>query len=383
MTLRRTPIHEFHRDYSRRLVEFSGWEMPLHFSSVIEEHHAVRSTAGLFDVSHMGKLAVTAASSELSQLTISTLPERVGVCKYTHLTDRGGRIIDDVIFSTLARGQYLCVCNAGAAEGVIEHLKGSLASQATIDFTSKIVCLAIQGPASPSVLQSLLDTSILELGPFHGTFAAIKPEVVAPPVEGEGWDPIWRVLGLDERREQIYVTTTGYTGEVGFEIFASNGLGRALWAYILQPRDDLTVIPVGLAARDTLRLEKGFLLSGQDFDGRQTPLETGYERLIDWNHDFLGRELLLQMKERGSYSRLMGVKLLDDAIPRRGNGIYKGEGRVGELTSASFSPSLGIGIGLGYLDPNVARPGEKVGIDVRGEVHPAEVVRTPFVRRPA
>ncbi len=160
-------------------------------------------------------------------------------------------------------------------------------------------------------------------------------------------------------------------------------MGRALWAYILQPRDDLTVIPVGLAARDTLRLEKGFLLSGQDFDGRQTPLETGYERLIDWNHDFLGRELLLQMKERGSYSRLMGVKLLDDAIPRRGNGIYKGEGRVGELTSASFSPSLGIGIGLGYLDPNVARPGEKVGIDVRGEVHPAEVVRTPFVRRPA
>lgn len=355
--------------------------MPLYFSSLAGEHEAVRAAAGLFDVSHMGKLVVNSRSRDLSFLTASNLPESVGVCKYTHLLNTKGGIIDDIILTCVSRDRYLCVPNAGATKRVTGLLTEHLGQGAAVDLTANLVCLAIQGPQSIEALQSILATPITGLGPFRGVFATLHPDIIQGPVETEGWEPGPHPLGLENTAIDVYVTRTGYTGEIGFEIFAANETGLAIWSSLLDRGGADRVVPAGLGARDTLRLEMGYLLSGQDFDGRQTPLEAGYAWIVDWDHDFVGRDSLAHLKERGGYPRFTGVKLLDRAIPRRGNSVSRSGNPAGKLTSASFSPSLGVGIGLGYLDVDVAGKGEEVEVEIRGKKHPATTVRLPFIKK--
>lgn len=380
MALKRTPIFPYHFKYARSLITFHGWEMPLSFSGIVSEHRTVRSSVGLFDVSHMSKLLVRGGEGvqrTLQNLVPSKIPLAEGETRYTHLLDTSGGVIDDVVISALGPGAWLCVCNAGASQKVLKWVKSILPEGSLKDLTNQLVCLAVQGPDSSDALSDLGMVNHQELERFEGAFDIFaEAHLGGVPPEGEGWPPLRWCLGLHDDGDpwEMYITRTGYTGEDGFEIFAPNGLGWVVWATLAERG----VIPAGLGARDTLRLEKGYLLSGQDFDGSQTSLEMGYSWLIDWGHEFIGREALLMQKENGVLRRFRGLMLKEKGVPRPGNLVQR-EGRtVGRLTSATLSPSLGVGIGLGYMDPAV-RYGDLLIIDIRGRRVEAEAVRLPFL----
>lgn len=351
--------------------------MPLYYEGIRAEHRAVRSRVAFFDVSHMGKVLL--GGSEITPRLQRLLPSRVpvpnGRCRYTFLLDEEGRILDDMIFCRLSDTSYLCVCNAGPRERVVAWFRERLGTSRVRDLTSDLVCLALQGPEAERSLQRLSTVSLAELSPFRGAATAI-PE--GAPVEIKGWASLSSFLGptLGASPGGYYVTRTGYTGEDGFEIYAPNPFGEALWTSLVEGSD---VPPAGLGARDTLRLEKGYLLSGQDFDGRQTPFEVGYERLLHWSHDFVGRDALLDRKGETSYRRLQGVRLTEAGVPRPGCTVWQGDREVGLLTSGTLSPTLGVGIGLGYLEPKVRGGGQSVQVEVRGKRLRGEVTKPPFV----
>ncbi len=368
------------------MVDFHGWWMPLYYDSVVREHRAVRARAGLFDVSHMGKIVLfgEGATSTLQRLLPSKMPSKPGVCRYSHLLDEGGRILDDVVVTFLGENRYLCVCNAGATATVLQWFDQWFSDDQIKDLTQELTLVALQGPASADAMGRFFSADVKGLRRFRGTFAAFQGDLRGSselPVEAKGWAPLHTLLGLSGPTEirSVYVTRTGYTGEDGFELLAPRNLGRALWLALLSEGGDFRVVPVGLGARDTLRLEKGYLLSGQDFDGHQTPLEVGYEWLIDWEHDFVGRDALLRLKGRGDYPHVVGVKLLHKGVPRAGNEIRVGDRSIGRLTSATLSPSLGVGIGLGRVKAGTASLGDRVDVLIRERRHPAELVPLPFL----
>lgn len=375
-----TPLGVFHTEHAKRLVDFHGWRMPLYFSSILAEHHAVRRDVAVFDVSHMGDLLLTgAAGAEALEGAIPSSLPSVNQARYTHLLRRDGTILDDVMIVGLDRHQYLCVCNAGRTTEVTRWFARFVGSAEVRDLTSDLVCLAVQGPRAVEALENLLEEALSGLRRFQGLVArlrAMEASAVSPR-EMEGWVPLHARLGVGTsgERSELYVTRTGYTGEDGFEVYADSGLGLALWRALV----DAQVTPAGLGARDTLRMEKGYLLSGQDFDGRRTPLEAGYEWLIAWDHDFVGREPLLQLKQRGSYPRFVGVQLLDRGVPRAGASVLRRGEVVGSLTSGTLSPTLGVGMGLGYVEKDASAPGTAVEVEIRGRQHEAETIRLPFV----
>ena len=370
-----TPLFPFHQTHARKLVDFHGWEMPLYFSGIRAEHHAVRSHVGFFDVSHMGKIHLTGVASELQSLVPGRLPAKEGGCRYTFLLDDQGKILDDVILCRLSDISYLCVCNAGPRERVVAWFQDHLGKSYVQDHTANLVCLALQGPDAEGTLQPLSSSSLSGLRSFQGALTEI-PDAV--PVETRGWVSLsdYLDLGASLPSRAYYLTRTGYTGEDGFEIYAPNRLGVALWGALVEKSG---VPPVGLGARDMLRLEKGYLLSGQDFDGHQTPLEVGYGHMVHWDHDFVGREALRAQKgERGS-PRLQGVKLREPGVPRPGYAVWDEGRKVGTLTSATLSPVLGVGIGLGYLEDGLRPPGHRLEVEIRKRRLEAEAAKTPFV----
>ncbi|MFQ5552600.1 MAG: glycine cleavage system aminomethyltransferase GcvT [Thermoplasmata archaeon] len=373
----RTALFTFHQTHARKLVDFYGWEMPLHFSGIRAEHLAVRSHVGFFDVSHMGKIQLTGpeVAGELQTLVPSRLPVRKGGCRYTFLLDDQGRILDDVILCRLSETSYLCVCNAGPRERVVAWFRERIRGSAVEDHTLDLVCLALQGPDAEAPLQRLSSSALGDLRFFRGTLTSV-PE--GAPVEIGGWASLSDFLAFGPARDPraYYVTRTGYTGEDGFEIYAPNPLGVALWRTLVE---DYGAIPAGLGARDTLRLEKGYLLSGQDFDGSQTPFGVGYERLVHWDHDFVGREALRAQKGETGYPRLQGIRLRERGVPRPGYIVWQKDRRVGTLTSATLSPTLGVGIGIGYLEDGARTPGQPLEVEVRGKRLHAEATKPPFV----
>lgn len=373
----RTPLHDLHVASARRMMDFHGWEMPLYYEGIVKEHRRVRTRVGFFDVSHMGKLLLDgpSAAEELQALIPSNLPRGGGVCRYTHLLDRDGTILDDVIFICVGPNRYLCVCNAGPRERVIRWFRDRLAATPCRDRTTELVCLALQGPEAEATLQPFVNVPLGKVRPFRG---AVTDTSLGVPSETEGWAPLSRLLGLeaDLTPASLYVTRTGYTGEDGFELYAPNALGRAVWTRLVEGEG---VQPVGLGARDTLRLEKGYLLSGQDFDGAQTPLHVGYGWLIDWDHDFVGQDALVELKDKGAFPTLRGIRLTDRGVPRPGQTLWQKGAEVGYLTSGTLSPTLKIGIGLGYLPREAAEPGTEVQVSIRTRRVDASVVETPFL----
>lgn len=368
----RTPLFPYHQNHAR-LTTFHDWEMPLVYSSILDEHAMVRRRVGLFDVSHMGKLLLAVDVEDLQRFVPSRLPRAEDRCRYTHLLDEEGRIIDDVIITRLASDSYLTVCNAGARDRVVERFRAWLGAGVCTDRTEEIVCLALQGPKASEALQPLVDADLAALRPFRGSVVHAS----AVPVETKGWARLAELVGPDEADPgAMYLTRTGYTGEDGFEIFAGNDLGAHLWHGLLE---ETPAGPAGLGARDTLRLEQGYLLSGQDFDGSQTPLEVGYERIIHWEHEFLGREALVRQKKEGGYAQLRGLRLQEPGVPRPGQGVWHEGSRVGQVTSGTHSPSLQTGIALAYLPLEAGIPGTAVQVDLRGRKAAAEVVETPFL----
>jgi len=373
----RTPLFAWHAAAGARPIEFGGWEMPLQYTGIVEEHLAVRRAAGLFDVSHMGKLLLEGpgTSAAVDRFSTNDIPASPGRCRYTHLLDEGGRILDDVIFTCLGPDRYLCVCNAGPRPRVVEWIRAHLRGPAFRDLTTDHLCLALQGPRAAEVLGRLTTHDLASLKPFRAAHVDLRVPGGAPPeTVGRGSPP----TGFSEPGTTL-ITRTGYTGEDGLELFPPSAAAVPVWTGLLDAGADLGLRPVGLGARDTLRLEKGYLLSGTDFTGRETSLETNSEWLVKWDHEFVGREALVAQKARGGYRRLTGLRLLERGVPRHGCRVLVGDREVGLVTSGTLSPSLKVGIALAYLDPGSDAPGTRLAVDVRGERKAAEVVKPPFL----
>src|SRR5467141_3144941 len=393
----RTPLYDWHRSAGARSIEFGGWEMPLQYSGIVEEHLTVRKSVGLFDVSHMGKIFVEGSASHdfLDHLSANEISSVPGRSRYTHLLRDDGTIIDDVIVTCLAPDRFFLVCNAGPRADVVSWLKNRMIDGVRFeDRTLEFLCLAVQGPRAPELLQRFTSVDLSRMKPFSGAvldFVPPAPWGAAPravPPEIEGWGrtpatdpsmPPAREPTVSDGRTAFLATRTGYTGEPGFELFPTAVEGLGAWEAVLKSGEDLGIRPIGLGARDTLRLEKGYLLSGQDFTGTETSLETNSEWLVKWDHAFIGREALLAQKARGGYRLLMGLRLLEKGVPRHGCRALSGGREVGLVTSGTLSPSLRVGIALATLDPGFQAPGTRVAVDIRGEPKAAEVVKPPFL----
>ncbi|MFS8868200.1 glycine cleavage system aminomethyltransferase GcvT [Synechococcus sp. H65.1] len=368
-SLQRTPLFPFHQALGARFVSFAGWEMPLQYRGVVAEHRAVRERVGVFDISHMGKFELWGPElgSHLSRLVPSDLAALpVGSARYTVLLNPLGGIVDDVIFYRHPpEGElehWSLIVNAATRHKDREWLQQQgIPGLELQDHTESQVLLAVQGPAAEEVLQPFLAGSLKALRRFqHGQFA---------PQKG----------GSSGAR--VFVARTGYTGEDGFEILLSPPEGCWLWEQLVQAG----VQPCGFGCRDTLRLEAAFCLYGQDMDESTTPLEAGLGWLVNNPGDYIGKLALERQREQGIPRRLVGFRLLERAIPRSGCAIYAPNSPepIGRVTSGSHSPTLGYGIGLGYVDSTWAEVGSRLEIEIRGQRRLAEVVKRPFYRSQA
>jgi aminomethyltransferase len=344
MTSRRTPLFSHHKELGAKIVDFAGWEMPIQYTSILSEHKAVRDGAGIFDVSHMGQIFVKGPETIafLSYVTTWDMNrQRNGDCRYCHILDERGCIIDDTIVYTISEDSYMLIPNASKISKVFDWLsKNSEKFEVSLEnLSDEYFCLALQGPDAPRLLGQHLNTSV-------GSFQLVK-------------------IG------DTIISGTGYTGEKGCEIIGPLSEVVNHWESLVE----MGAIPIGLGARDTLRLEKGYLLSGQDFDGNQTTLEADYSWVIDWNHDFIGKEALVGFQKK-RYPKLRGILIEDRGIVRPGNSVFNNGSKISSLTSGSLSPSLRKGIGLAYLDLDIGTP---ITVEVRGNHLNGRVVRMPFL----
>ena len=380
--LLRTPLYPYHVARHAHLVPFAGWEMPRDYASILAEHEAVRRNVGFFDVSHMGILPVAGAGAAalLSRRTTANV-ERIapGQCRYTFLLGAGGEIVDDLLITRLDAGDepsrtFLVVPNASHAPEVFDLLREHRKpGTEVLHLNGSVAILAVQGPRSREVLEAELGLSLGGLGFYHARAFPKRPG--AGPSEGR--------LGLtfpDGLEDSLVVSRTGYTGELGYEVFVS-GADAVSMAERLERRG---AAPCGLGARDTLRLEKGYLLSGQDFHRDRSPLEAAQDRFVEFDHPFVGREALEAQKAKGLTARLAGIEVVaPGAIPRHGTPVLHDGAAVGVVTSGGMSPTLQHGIALAYLPPDLGRPGTEVGLDLRGQTVPAKVAALPFLRAAA
>lgn len=337
-TLRRTPLYERHAALGARLVPFAGWEMPVQYSSIADEHRAVRTAAGVFDVSHMGQLQIAGdGARKYLQERLSNDLDRVGAgeAQYTLLTNDGGGIVDDLIAYRRGDDDFLLIVNASN----VEHDHATLAE--TDDVSADWALLAVQGPEA-------LERLGIEIEPF--TFREED------------------VLGV-----RCLVAGTGYTGERGCELGCSPEDATTLWDAILERG----VVPCGLGARDTLRLEVCYPLHGNDITPERTPIEAGLGWACALDKDFTGVEILRRQKEEGPAEKLAALVMDDPGIPRTGMAVAEG----GEVTSGTLSPSLGDAIGLAYVRGELAEPDTTITIDLRGRPRAAHIVKKPFYKR--
>lgn len=366
MPLKRTALHPVHEDLGARFTEFSGYEMPVQFSGILDEHRAVREAAGLFDVSHMGNIWIRGDDAEATlsyALTCDASRIEDGQAKYTAILRDDGTIVDDLILSNTPWGWHL-VPNAGQAEVVMElleirsgRLPGGPADDARFDnVTDDTAILALQGPESQPVLEAFLDRSVDDLGRF-------------------------RLQPLPEVAEEAFASRTGYTGEHGYELVFPQAQGPQVFRGLLDAgeRAGVDILPCGLGARDTLRLEKGYALAGHEFAGGRTPLEANLAWTVDQDHEFVGRDALEAQRSDGTYDRLVALELTERGIPRQGHDILVDDEVVGEVTSGTMSPTLRKGIGLGYVPPEHSKVDTKLAVSIRGNPTPARVVSLPFV----
>ncbi len=361
--LHESGLIDVHRALGARLIEFGGWLMPVQYAGILEEHRAVRERAGLFDLSHMGELFVEGddAGDALAAALISdprTLA--VGRAQYSMICAPDGGIIDDLIVYRLGEERFLVVANAGNAATVSEELASRLGGwRAVLDDRSLVTSLvAIQGPLAAGVLGPLTD---VDLG-------ALRYYAIA---EGE-------VAGIP-----ALVARTGYTGEDGFEVFVDWNRGAEIWTALAEAGREAGVVACGLGARDTLRLEAGMPLYGNELDRETNPFEAGLGRVVKLGKpgDFVGREALTRIAAAGPAKRLVGLTITGRGIARHGYPVLAGERRTGVVTSGTHSPTLGKAIAMAYVAPGDAEPGTILAVEVREQPVSAEVVPLPFYKR--
>lgn len=360
--LKRTPLYDVYKN-DAKLVPFGGWEMPVQFSSIKEEHEAVRTRAGLFDVSHMGEVIISGpdAMGLIQYLTtndVSKLP--VGKAQYTAMCYPNGGTVDDLLVYRTGEETFLLVVNAANIEKDVEWINQHRQGDVTIEnISEKTALLALQGPLAEQVLQKLTDVDLAEIKPFQ-----FKQNVDVAGVKG-------------------LVSRTGYTGEDGFEIYFPAEDAIKLWKQILEAGKEEKVLPCGLGARDTLRFEASLLLYGQDLSETITPIEAGIGFAVKPEKgDFIGREVLKQQKEEGAPRKLVGIEMIDRGIARHGYPVYVGEDLIGEVTTGTQSPSLKKNIALALIRSEYAKINEFVEVEIRGKRLKAQIVNTPFYKRP-
>lgn len=382
--MHRTPLHEEHVALGAKMVWFAEWDMPIQYTTIIDEHMTVRSRSGAFDVSHMGDFIIKGKHAGLVMDTVCTNEvqcQPAGRCVYAHILDDQGRILDDTIVTVLGEDEFFMVPNAATTQRMRKWVEGHIHGQEFHDESRDIACIAVQGPTAKDVLAQLTSADLDSLKFFWAGFARLDrlPAVASEPKTVLLKDR--RLMNSPGEGIRALVSRTGYTGEDGFEILIENADAVAVWRAVLEKGSSFGLKPVGLGARDTLRLEKSLLLSGTDFDGAQTSLQTGPGWVIDWKHDFIGKQPLIQQKASGSYDKLVCMMAEDRGIPRHGYEILINGSKVGQVTSGTLSPVLKKGIAMGYVPVAMAKPGSQVHIKVRDTLVPAEIVKPPFVKR--
>ncbi len=366
--MKTTPLTEIHRALGARMAEFAGYEMPISYAGIREEHLAVRHAVGVFDVSHMGEFIVKGPEAlKLVQRVTSNNAAKLapGRVQYSCLPNEEGGIVDDLLVYRLfddqcAEGEeaFMLVVNASNIEKDFAHIQRyNNFDTRLIDISDQSGLLAVQGPRATEALQTLTDVPLADIAYYHF-------------VKG-------RMAGIDN----VLISATGYTGAGGFELYVANEELPALWEAVMEAGKPYGIEPAGLGARDTLRLEKGYCLYGHEIDDKTSPIEAGLSWITKLKKgDFVGREAILRVKEEGTQQQLVGFKTEGKRVPRQGYTLLDESGQaIGRVTSGTLSPSLNMPIGMGYVPPAFAKSGTAIQIDLGRKQVAAEVVELPFV----
>ncbi len=360
--LKKTPLFEVYTESGAKTVDFGGWALPVQFSSIKEEHEAVRTGAGLFDVSHMGEIRVTGEDSlsflqKMATNDVSKLS--VGKAQYAALCYEDGGTVDDILIYKRGEQYYWLVVNAANIEKdyawLSKHTSGYEVE--LVNESAATAQLALQGPRAEAILQGLVEeTDLKEIGPFR-----FKEDVM--------------IAGVS-----TLVSRTGYTGEDGFELYCKAEEAPHLWRKLL---NDGAAVPAGLGARDTLRFEAGLALYGQELSPEITPIEAGigFAVKVDKKEAFIGKEVLIRQKANGAPRKLVGLEMIDRGIPRHGYAVYAGDRKIGEVTTGTQSPTLKKNVGYALIDTEYAEMDSTVTVEIRSKQVPAKIVETPFYRR--
>lgn len=359
--MKRTPLYAAHRRAKAKMVEFAGWEMPVQYTGVIEEHRAVRSRAGIFDVSHMGEIDIQGPDAvefcqQISANDVSRM--KVSQAQYNLLLNEQGGVVDDVIFYRLEPNHFLVCVNASNSDKDFAWMLNHAAGKVEIkNESARYAQLAVQGPLTEKILQPLTSLKLNEIKSFY--FA---------------WGDVASVRCL--------VARTGYTGEPGFELYCDAENADRLWSALLEGGKQDGLVPAGLGARDTLRLEKAYPLYGHELDDTTTPLEAGLEWVTKLTKpSFIGREVLVRQKEAGPKRKLVGLELIEPGIARSDYPLVKDGEPIGRVTSGTQSPTLGRAIALAYAAVEQARVDNTVEVEIRARKVRAKIVPLPFYGR--
>ncbi len=358
--LKRTPYTDFHIALGAKMVPFAGYYMPVQYTGIIEEHKAVRSNVGLFDLTHMGEFDVTGpkALEFLQKVTTNDVAALdVNQIQYTCMTHPDGGIVDDLLVYRFA-DHYLMVVNAANIDKDFAWLEKNLVDGATLTNRSdEISLLAIQGPNAQKLMQELTAYNLDDLKYYH----AVETDVAG---------------------KTIMFSRTGYTGEDGFELYIPNDLGEHFWKAIHEVGTKYDLAHIGLGARDTLRLEMKMALYGNDIDETTNPIEAGLGWIVKTDKgDFVGKDVIEKVKAEKPKRKLVCLVLKDKAFPRHGYDIYGDSEKVGQVTSGTVSPSLGVPIAMGYVASRLSKAGNTVEIDIRGKRVAADVIKPPFYKK--
>jgi len=357
----KTALYEKHKKLGAKIVEFAGYLMPVQYKGIIEEHKRVRTSVGIFDVSHMGEVVIKGknATEYLQKMTLNDVTKLVDFkAQYTGMCYDDGRMVDDLIVYRFSN-HYMVIINASNKHKDFQWMKEHMIPEVELkDISDKFSLFAIQGRYAQVTLQKLTDLNLSEIKFYwfrEGMLAGVK----------------------------AVISRTGYTGEDGFEVGFDAKQSDKVWNAILEAGNEFDIEPIGLGARDTLRLEMKYCLYGNDIDETTNPLEAGLGWITKIDKgEFIGREAILKVKEKGVSRKLVGFELKERAIPRHGYKILKDGEEVGYVTSGTFSPCLEKGIGIGYINIPYHEIGTPIMIPIRGKEIPAEVVKTPFYQRP-
>lgn len=356
---KQTALYSIHKKNKGKMVPFAGYSMPVQFSGIIDEVKRVRSTVGLFDVSHMGEIEITGAGRKefVDHITTNNVmnisPDGV---QYTMMLYPDGGIVDDLLIYNLPDKMLLVVNASNTVKDFEWILKNKRDDIELKNNTDNVTQIAVQGPDAQKVLSNLTDFNLDSLGFYHYSF-------------------------IDINSRNMLVSRTGYTGEDGFELYFNNKHAEEIWNSLMDAGSEFDIEPIGLGARDTLRMEMKYMLYGNDIDKDTTPLEAGLKWAVKLSHgDFIGRDALIEQKEKGLSRRLCCFEMLERGIPRHEYSIFTDTEEAGFVTSGNYSPSIDKYIGLGYVNVPYHKPGNNIYIDIRGSKLKALIVKPPFYK---